>query len=124
MTTVHSEQGCYAVTQDAVAEIIADGGLPRLHRAEAEKVLAYLAGAGRLLPEGGERIELFAAFRNQHAATHAPWVDHADYAIRSNAEAALHTARVWGGEAIAARCVQTWWPNGREYRTPWERIDG
>lgn len=87
----------------------------------AVSVLVDLANAGLLIPSGGYTVELYAAFKLPAALT-APWTDHTLYRIRNSAEAALELARMWGGEALAAHCTQTFWANGREYRTPWVRI--
>lgn len=105
------------------------GDAPSYWREEAGAVLAALADAGLLVPAGGDKTELFATFRNERTARMAPWADHTDWMIRNSAEAALHTAHVWNGGrhsdrgAFAARCVQVLWPDGREYRTPWQPIN-
>lgn len=69
---------------------------------------------------GGLRIQLYAVIKDRSVIP--PWVDHTYWMIRNSAEAALHTAEVWGGEALAVTCTQIWWPDGREYRTPWVPI--
>lgn len=88
-------------------------------------VLLALANEGLLIPPAGYTVDLYAAFKTPAALT-APWTDHTLYRIRNSAEAALEIARMWGseggGEALAAKCTQTFWANGREYRTPWVRI--
>ena len=70
---------------------------------------------------GGEKIELFATLKNPRVRP--PWGDVSAWVIRGSAEAALHTARIWGGDACAVRCWLIEWSDGREHRTPWVIIE-
>lgn len=61
---------------------------------------------------GGEIYEVFACFRRPGKSN--------DHLIRSNLEAAQHSAHVWGPEAQPGRQIRVYWDNGGEYRSSWE----
>jgi hypothetical protein len=46
-----------------------------------------------------------------------------DFVSRPTAEAALHTARVWGHGTFAATRTVVEWPDGTELASPWRPIE-
>lgn len=71
--------------------------------------------AQRLLLPGGETRQEYGAVKPHHSSQ--------DYTVRSTADAAVHTAHVWGPGARAMTRFTTDWPDGSRYTTPWKEIE-
>ena len=77
-------------------------------------------------------VRVMARYREEHVAnpgvvreefaTHLE-LDRRDFVFRSTAEAALHTARVWGHGAFAATRTVVEWSDGTELASPRRPID-
>ena len=67
------------------------------------------------LPEGSWSHIEFAAGRDFER----PW----EFVYRTSAEAALHTAQVWGEEAFAAQRLRIESPDGIQITGPWRLVD-
>ena len=112
-------------TREDVARVLRDadtegwltgphGVLAPYYQGIADSVLTILADAGLLLPPGGEVREEHATVKDRRR----PW----EFVYRTTAEAARHTAAVWGSGAYVVVRTETCWPDGAVLVGPWREV--
>lgn len=118
MADIHLRDPRWSIeTEKALAEAVArmENREPYyvVDMAAARVVLAHLADSGRLLPDGGVTQTVWAPFNGDKPL----WTTGS---TETYAREKLPHVQRWCPDAHLRRRMVTTWPDGREYRTPWE----